>query len=168
MGCIRAFLAVVAISLVCLLTSCNLTKREPVFFLSFHQLAAGAETIPGGLIMPVRSADEAQERYVRRFPLLTSEYIYKAELLPSPDGRRHGLRVYFDDTAVGLWRDASGYHYGAEVAVIVDGFLAGYTDLPARMDENKIFDIRALWSRQEAQAIVDNVGRNYKIYNDKW
>lgn len=145
----------------------SLFKPQTLFFLTFHQLTADAENLDGGLVISVRTADGSRHEEVRRFPLLSSAQIYKAEVLPGDDARHWGLRLFFDKISMGSWREASGYHHGDDVAVMVDGFLAGFTPLPARFTDDGIFEVKPLWNKLEAEAIVNNVSRNYKIANDK-
>lgn len=147
--------------------SCSILDRQTVFYISIHELVSETERVEGGLIIVVKTPDEQIERHIRRFPLLSSANIYKAEVLPGDDGVKWGLRLFFDETAkAAMWREASGYHSGEEVAVVVDGFFSGCTALPSRFNESGILEVRPLWSKQEAQYIVNNVERNYKLSND--
>ena len=146
-------------------SSCSLLneKKQAVFFLTFHQFVASNEQIGGGLVMQVRSPDEKLTRYVRTIPILSSAYICKGEVLPSKDKRKCGLRLFFDQYSQGMLQEACFYNKGKDIAIIIDGFLVGYSKLPGdHLDEGYV-EIDPLWNPMEAAAIVRHIGHNYGL-----
>ncbi len=149
------------------MTSCSMfnSEKRAVFFLTFHQFVAKSEQIGGGLIMPVKSPDETVTRYVRTIPILSSAYIYKGEVVPSKDKRKCGLRLYFNQHSQGMLQEACFYNKGKDIAIVIDGFLAGYSKLPGdHLDEGYI-ETAPLWNPMEAAAIVNHIEHNYGLYN---
>ena len=160
-------LFILLISLLGLSTSCSLfnSKKRAVFFLTFHQFVPKPEQIQGGLVMAVKTPDETVTRYVRTIPILSSAYICKGEVVPSKDKRKCGLRLYFNEHSQGILQEACLYNKGREIAIIVDGFLAGYSQLSdTHLDEGYV-EVAPLWNPLEAAAIVEHIETNYKLYN---
>ena len=160
-----------SIKLMCVLTfafvllSCRkLDDRHTLFFITLHELAPTPEQLDGGMVMVVRSADGLQQRYVRRIPITSSAYIHKIEVIPGKDSRRWGLRLYFDDVAIGLWHEAFHYRKGDQIAVIVDGFLAGFSKLGSKRLDDGILELDGLWNKQEAEAIAAQARRNHDAF----
>ena len=146
-------------------TSCSMfnEKKRAVFFLTFHQFVASFEQIGGGLVMPVKSPDETITRYVRTIPILSSAYIYKGEVVPSKDKRKCGLRLYFDQYSQGMLQEACLYNKGKDIAIVMDGFLAGYSKLPGNHLDEGYVETAPLWNPMEAAAIVNHIEHNYGL-----
>ena len=51
-----------------------------------------------------------------------------------------------------------------QIAVLVDGFLAGFIDVGVKRMEEGILELDDLWNRQEAEAIAGQAQRNHKAY----
>ena len=147
------------------MSSCSMLneKKQAVFFLTFHQFVSYSEQIGGGLVMQVKSPDETVMRCVRTIPILSSAYIYKGEVVPSKDKRKCGLRLYFDQHSQGMLQEACLYNKGKDIAIIMDGFLAGYSKLPANHLDEGYVEIDPLWNPMEAAAIVRHIGHNYGL-----
>ena len=163
---IRNKVFLLAMSAALLFTGCMDEKRT-VFFMTFHQLAGPSDSYDGGMVIVARSADGKEEKTLRRIPLLSSAYIYKAEMEPSRDGRHFGLRLFLDNHAGGIWHELSIYHKGEELAVIVDGFYAGMTVVPPRPGEEGVLVVDPIWNRREAELIAEHAKINYRVYNGK-
>lgn len=146
-------------------SSCSMLneKKQAVFFLTFHQFVPSPEQIGGGLVMPVKSPDETVTRYVRTIPLLSSAYIYKGEVVPSKDKRKCGLRLFFDQHSQGMLQEACFYNKGRDIAIIMDGFLAGYSKLPGNHLDEGYVETAPIWNPMEAAAIVNHIEQNYGL-----
>ena len=149
------------------MTSCSLfsPRKRAVFFLTFHQFVASPEQIGGGLVMAVKTPDESVTRHVRSIPIFTSAYIYKGEVVPSKDKRRCGLRLYFNEYSRGMIQEACFYNKGREIAILIDGFLAGYSTLQGNHLDDGYVEVAPLWNPTEAAAIVNHIEDNYKLFN---
>jgi len=151
--------------MVCLLMldSCSsLDGKQTLFFITLHELVPSSEIYDGGMVMSVQSADGRKRRNVRTVPIISSAYIHSIEVIPGRDSRHWGLRLYFDEVAKGLWSEAVHYRKGMQIAVVVDGFLAGFSDLSTKRLEEGILELDDLWNRQEAIAIARQAQRNHK------
>lgn len=147
---------------------CESMKPQPVFFLSLHQVVANGEIFDGGLVKEIRSPDGREKCHIRSVPLVSSAYLERAEVVPSEKPLKFGLRLYFVPVAQGICQEATIYHKGTRLAVMVDGFLAGFTTMPRRLESDGSIVIDPLWNKYEVKKIVDNVERNYKICNGDW
>ena len=147
--------------------SCSMfeNRKQTVFFLTFHEFVSRPEQLEGGLVMAVKTADETVTRYVRTIPLLNSAFAYRGEVIPSKNKSKCGVRLFFNQHSQGMLHDACFYNKGRELAVIVDGFLAGYSQLNGDHIEDGYIEIAPLWHPLEAKAIVDHVESNYREYN---
>ena len=146
-----------------MLISCKSVDGESkLFFITLHELVPTSEVYDGGMVMSVASADGRQRRNVRTVPIISSAYIHGIEVIPGRDSRHWGLRLYFDEVAKGLWSEAVHYRKGMEVAVVVDGFLAGFSNLSTKRLNEGILELDDLWNRQEAIAIAGQAQRNHK------
>ena len=77
------------------------------------------------------------------------------------------MKIYFDDFAPGLWSEVQAMGGKLEVAMVVDGFISGYMELPRELDADGALVTPPLWSLAEARLIAENVQRNYKIINKR-
>ncbi len=156
---------IIVLLLALLLFSCSsLDNRRTLFFITLHEIVPAYSEHDVGMVMPVRSADGLTTRYVRTIPITSSAYINRIEVIPGKDSRHWGLRLYFDEVAIGLWHEASHYRKGDQVAVIVDGFLAGFSALGVKKTEERVIELDGLWNRQEADAIAAQAPRNHKLF----
>lgn len=146
-------------------TACNVNERNTVFFLSFHQNAFASDTLDGGMVMNIQSADGRTNKLVRRIPLLTSAYIQKAEVVPGKDGKHYGMKLYLAEYAKGIWHELCIYHKSEELVVLMDGFYSGVTVVPAKGEEEGVMLVDPIWTKQEAEFIAANAKRNYSEYN---
>ena len=159
----RKFLGIMMVAT--LFLSCSsLDERKTLFFITLHELVPSPEQYDGGMVMVVRTADGTEQRHVRRIPITSSAYIYKIDVIPGKDRRHWGLRLYFDEVAKGLWHEAFHYRKGDKLAVIVDGFLAGFSSLGVRRTEECVLELDGLWNKQEAEAIAAQAKRNHDVY----
>ena len=157
------FLGVMVFALT--LLSCNsINGKRTLFFITLHEIVPSSEMYDGGMVMLVKSADGRQRRNVRSIPIISSAYIHSIEVIAGRDSRHWGLRLYLDDVAKGLWAEAFHYRRGMQIAVLVDGFLAGFIDVGVKRMEEGILELDDLWNRQEAEAIAGQAQRNHKPY----
>ncbi|MBO4344855.1 MAG: hypothetical protein J5833_03815 [Victivallales bacterium] len=147
-----------------LLYCSSLEERRTLFFITLHELVPSPGAHDVGMVMEVRTADGTQRRHVRKIPITSSAYIYKIDVIPGKDRRHWGLRLYFDEVAKGLWHEAFHYRKGDQVAVIVDGFLAGFSNIGIRRTDECVLELDGLWNRQEAEAIAAQAKHNHDLY----
>jgi len=146
-----------------MLLSCNSTNdKQTVFLITLHELVPSSEVYDGGMVMMVQSADGRQRRNVRTIPIISSAYAHSIEVIPGRDSRHWGLRLYLDEVAKGLWSEAFHYRRGMQIAVLVDGFLAGFSNVGTTRMKEGILELDDLWNRQEAEAIAAQARRNHK------
>ncbi|MBQ7650020.1 MAG: hypothetical protein IJS15_03625 [Victivallales bacterium] len=151
---------------VLMLLSCNSVKgKNTLFFITLHEQVPSSEMYDGGMVMTVQSADGRQRRNVRAIPIISSAYVHGIEVIAGRDSRHWGLRLYLDDVAKGLWAEAFHYRRGAQIAVLVDGFLAGFSNVGEKRMQEGILELDDLWNRQEAEAIAGQAQRNHKAYD---
>ena len=163
MKLLMKFLGVMVVAL--MLTSCeSINGKRTLFFITLHEIVPSSEVYDGGMVMMVKSADGRQRRNVRTVPIISSAYINGIEVIAGRDSRHWGLRLYLDDVAKGLWSEAFHYRRGMQIAVLVDGFLAGFLDVGAKRMDEGILELNDLWNRQEAEAIAAQAQRNHKAY----
>ncbi|MBQ7176481.1 MAG: hypothetical protein IJS08_03620 [Victivallales bacterium] len=152
-----------------LLASCNSMIPQTRFKLALHQVVSEAErdNANSSLIVTARSIDGSKKRMIRSFPMIDSRHILKIDVLRQDKGNRAALKIYFDDFAPGLWSEVQSVGGKLEVAMIVDGFISGFMELPRELDADGALVTPPLWSLAEARLIAENVQRNYKIINKR-
>ncbi len=148
------------------MVGCNHIDPEPVFAVSLHEFVDPGEHVKTLLITEVSTADGSQTRVVRSLPILDWHRFESAELLPDDDGVHAGIKLKIDASGRRLWQQVTGYRSGNKIAVVVDGFYAGESLLPKRIDESGTYETAHIWSVGEAKAIIENVHRNYLIANE--
>ncbi|MBO4513219.1 MAG: hypothetical protein J5746_10665 [Victivallales bacterium] len=152
-----------------LLVSCQSMIPQTRFKLALHQVVSEAErdNANSSLIVSARSIDGSKKRMIRSFPMIDSRHILKIDVLRQKDGNRAALKIYFDEFAPGLWSEVQSVGGKLEVAMIVDGFISGFMELPRELDADGAIVTTPLWSLAEARLIAENVQRNYKIINKR-
>ncbi len=162
---VNMFFAIVAL----LLVSCQSMIPQPRFRLALHQVVSEAErdNANSSLIVTARSIDGSKKRMVRSFPMIDSRHILKIDVLRQDKGNRVALKIYFDEFAPGLWSEVQSVGGKLEVAMIVDGFISGFMELPRELDADGAMVTTPMWSLAEARLIAENVKRNYKIINSR-
>ncbi len=152
-----------------LLVSCQSLIPQPRFKLALHQVVSEAErdNANSSLIVTARSIDGSKKRMIRSFPMIDSRHILKIDVLRQKDGNRAALKIYFDEFAPGLWSEVQSVGGKLEVAMIVDGFISGFMELPRELDADGAMVTTPMWSLAEARLIAENVKRNYKIINSR-
>lgn len=162
---VNMFFAIVAL----LLVSCQSLIPQPRFKLALHQVVSDAErdNANSSLIVSARSIDGSKKRMIRSFPMIDSRHILKIDVLRQDKGNRVALKIYFDEFAPGLWSEVQSVGGKLEVAMIVDGFISGFMELPRELDADGAMVTTPMWSLAEARLIAENVKRNYKIINSR-
>ena len=162
---VKIVFAIVAL----LLVSCQSMIPQTRFKLAMHQVVSEAErdNANSSLIVSARSIDGSKKRMVRSFPMIDSRHILKIDVLRQKNGNRAALKIYFDEFAPCLWSEVQSMGGKLEVAMIVDGFISGFMDLPRELDADRSLVTPPLWSLAEARLIAENVQRNYKIINKR-
>ena len=162
---VNMFFAILAL----LLVSCQSMIPQPRFKLALHQVVSEAErdNANSSLIVTARSIDGSKKRMVRSFPMIDSRHILKIDVLRQDKGNRASLKIYFDEFAPGLWSEVQSMGGKLEVAMIVDGFISGFMELPRELDADGAMVTTPMWSLAEARLIAENVKRNYKIINNR-
>ena len=152
-----------------LLVSCQSMIPQTRFKLALHQVVSEAEreNANSSLIVSARSIDGSKKRMIRSFPMIDSRHILKIDVLRQKDGNRAALKIYFDEFAPGLWSEVQSVGGKLEVAMIVDGFISGFMELPRELDADGAMVTTPMWSLAEARLIAENVKRNYKIINSR-
>ena len=152
-----------------LLVSCQSMIPQTRFKLALHQVVSEAEreNANSSLIVSARSIDGSKKRMIRSFPMIDSRHILKIDVLRQKDGNRAALKIYFDEFAPGLWSEVQSVGGKLEVAMIVDGFISGFMELPRELDADGAMVTTPMWSLAEARLIAENVKRNYKIINKR-
>ena len=160
-------LKILAVLALCsLLLSCNsLDNRNTVFFISLHEVVPTPEQYDGGMVMVVKTADGLKEKHVRTIPITNSAYIYKIEVIPGKEGGRCGLRLFFDEVAKGLWLEAFHYRRDRQIAVVVDGFLVGFSNISSKRMEEGVLELDPLWNKLEAEAIAAKAKHNHDLFD---
>lgn len=165
---LRAIKSCLVLIAVLALSSCrSIEEKNTLFFITLHQIVPTPEQYDGGMVMVVKSSDDSRERHVRTIPLISSAYINKIDVIPGKDSRHWGLRLHCDEVANGLWHEAFHYRKGDEVAVLVDGFLAGFSTIGHKKTDDGVIELDGLWNRQEALAIAAQAERNHHLYDVK-
>ena len=162
---LNMFFAIVAL----LLVSCQSLIPQPRFKLALHQVVSEAErdNANSSLIVSARSIDGSQKRMIRSFPMIDSRHILKIDVLRQNNSNKAALKIYFDEFAPGLWSEVQSVGGKLEVAMIVDGFISGFMELPRELDEDGALVTTPMWSLAEARLIAENVKRNYEIINKR-
>ena len=163
--CVNMLFAILAL----LLASCQSVIPQPRFKLALHQVVSDAErdNANSSLIVTARSIDGSKRRMIRSFPMIDSRHILKIDVLRQKDGKKAALKIYFDEFAPGLWSEVQSIGGKLEVAMIVDGFISGFMELPRELDADGAMITTPMWSLAEARLIAENVKRNYKIINKR-
>lgn len=159
------FLAILAL----LLASCQSIIPQTRFRLALHQVVSDAErdNANSSLIVMARSIDGSKKRMIRSFPMIDSRHILKIDVLRQVNGNKAALKIYFDKFAPGLWSEVQSIGGKLEVAMIVDGFISGFMELPRELDADGALVTTPMWSLGEARLIAENAKRNYEIINKR-
>ena len=149
--------------------SCKSMIPQTRFKLALHPVVSEAErdNANSSLIVSARSIDGSKKRMVRSIPMIDSRHILKIDVLRQDKGSRAALKIYFDEFAPGLWSEVQSVGGKLEVAMVVDGFISGFMELPRELDADGALVTPPLWSLAEARLIAENVKRNYKIINKR-
>ena len=152
-----------------LLASCQYLISQPKFRLALHLVVSEAEkdNANSSLIVKARAIDGSNSCMIRGFPMIDSRHILKMDVLRNDDGRNAALKIYFDDFAAGLWSEVTSLGDKPKVAVIVDGFVSGFMELPQALEDGVILVTPHIWSLAEARLIAENAKRNYRIINKR-
>ena len=151
-----------------LLVSCQSMIPQTRFKLALHQVVSDAERgANSSLIVTARSIDGSKKRMIRSFPMIDSKHILKIDVLRYKGGKKAALKIYFDEFAPGLWSEVQSIGGKLEVALVVDGFISGFMELPRELDKDGAMLTPPIWSLAEARLIAENVARNYKIINTR-
>ena len=159
------FLAILALAL----ASCQSIIPQTRFRLALHQVVSEAErdNANSSLIVMARSIDGSKKRMIRSFPMIDSRHILKIDVLRQANGNTAALKIYFDEFAPGLWSEVQSIGGKLEVAMIVDGFISGFMELPRELDADGALVTPPMWSLAEARLIAENAKRNYEIINKR-
>ena len=161
------YLTFAAISL--LFASCQNLYPRPNFRLGLHLVVSDAErsNANSSLIVKARSLDGSKECMVRSFPMIDSKHILKIDVIRHENGKKAALKIYFDDFAAGIWSEVTSIGENLEVAIVVDGFISGFMELPRVLGNDMILVTPPIWSLAEARLIAENAKRNYTIINKR-
>jgi len=103
---------------------------------------------------------------VKKFAFLDSRHIEGGKLIPPSDGsRKYGLKL-FPTTMYKLDLQRLSWEFpGRSYAVLVDGFYVGKSFFSKNIGEDGVLEVAALWDKYTAEKIVENIAKNYELYN---
>lgn len=145
------------------LSGCGV-KYTPVFQISLHQYA-GEELTDSRIKAVVRDPLTEQQRAIYRNNFLDARRIVKGELKQDAETGRYGIVITVDKYAVSTLLHLTGETPGDPFAVTIDGFYVGSGRFPKRTTGTNTLELPPIWSRVEAEKIVEYIDKNYKHYN---
>ena len=153
------------LSVLLLLTSCTIGKKDPVNFLSLHRFSAVAVDSPLYKRMKLVDGRDVQ---VARASLITNKNFIDAEAYKQADGN-YGLRIALDAFGKRVWRQASTQQAGERVALMADGKFQSICRFKPFYDHRSQVVQILLYSDltySQAKELSDTVQSNYDIIND--
>ena len=161
--------ALAPLLLALLLASCESLRQafeQPAFVISLNRVTQPGAFAPDTLLIyQVNDSASAPQASVSKFPIVDSSCFGDVQLVEGRDGK-WGLRLKMDKRGLHLWRTATAQYHGLRLAIIVDGFFAGFMDFPA-YDESGYVMLPPLWPEDEARRIAEHVVSNYRHFNSR-
>lgn len=156
----------VLFSLFLIAASCKSYLNINTFYtLSLHEPASD-EYGETGLHMLVADTFNNKAVKVNTYPFITSKYIYKAEVLPEANNEgKYAIRIYPDRAGKNVLMQISMQKRGTGFAVLMDGFLQGFSHFPKNVSHLDYIDLEPLWNKNEAEKVAENAKINYTILN---
>jgi preprotein translocase subunit SecD len=166
-----AFVPLICLCLLWLCSGCatSFWKQErPFKLVTLHALTtSAADTERFALLLQRGDGDgDAQTTlWLRRIPVMNSRYIKAMEVVRGPRGMV-GIKCHLNRHGQYMWTQISSMYGGRQLAVLVDGELAFFWDVPGSgVDFADSIVLEGAWSREEAAAVAAQARRNYNILN---
>ncbi len=142
----------------------SFSKLETKYLISLHELASDDQA-DSQLSRTVSDIQQTRTVRINTYAFLDAKCFYQAELIPSDDNIKCGLRLYFDRFGHNTLLQAAAQQKGRPFAVLVDGFFIGLSNFPNRFERRSSLDLEPLWSAMEAEQIVHYIPKNYRHFN---
>ena len=154
-------------SILWMLSGCSLMNRTDtaVFQIGLHEFTT-ENVLKSGMGIYAYDVMGSESHIVKKFAFLDSRHIMSGKLLPSSDGsRKYGLAL----TPTVMYRldmqRLSWEFPGRSYAVLVDGFYVGKSSFSKKVGEDGVIEVAPLWDKYNAEKIVENIAKNYELYN---
>jgi hypothetical protein len=144
-----------------LLCSCY----TPAFVVSLHEFSD--PQLQTRLNETVRDTRFTNPRTIKRFPFLHSRAFCGGEMYGPAKNGKYGLKLQVDRWYAGAMSQVAGDYLGCPYAVSVDGLYVGCSHFTRDMRERGICEIEPIFSRNEAQKIIEHLKKNYEHFNNQ-
>ena len=135
----------------------------PAFVVSLHEFSD--QRLKTNLNEQVRDTQFSNPRTIKRFPFLHSRAFCAGEMYGPAKNGKYGLKLQIDRWYAGAMSQVAGDYLGCPYAVSVDGLYVGMSHFTREMRDRGICEIEPIFSKNEAQKIIEYLEKNYEHFN---